>query len=155
MFFRCLCPLRVGGRFRMGLQPLMQVLVGALGRAQPHPCRNPFDRQGRFRRSRAASANLPGSVLRRFANSDSSQPRRRSSSAIIRPALTSALSCRNAPEWCSPLSPSIRSSICCLKVSLPDTSHGATVGWPFRRLPPPGGLPSGARIPAGRRRSLC
>ena len=43
MFFRCLCPLRLGGGLRVGLQPLMQVLVGAFGRAQHHPCRNPFD----------------------------------------------------------------------------------------------------------------
>jgi hypothetical protein len=60
-------------------------------------------------RSRAALASLPGSLRRRVANSDSCQPWRASSSAMIR--LTFARGSRwSSPEWLSPSLPSISSS---------------------------------------------
>jgi hypothetical protein len=80
-------------------------------------------------RSRAAMASLPGSLRRRVANSDSGQPRRASSSAMMRLALCSAVSRWSSPEWLAPSLPSISSSICSLNVS---GMGGAFLNRPWR-----------------------
>ena len=72
--------------------------------------RQVFYRKGFFRRSRTAMRILSGSCFRRSLNSYSPQPKRRNSSATIRPPLAAAVSRRHSPAGCWPNLPSIRAN---------------------------------------------
>ena len=95
---------------------MMEHGLGPFGRVDLHPRAIHLIGWVVSLRGRAAMASLPGSLRRRVANSDSCQPRRASSSVMMRLRLCSVVSRWSSPEWLSPSLPSINSSICPLNL---------------------------------------
>jgi hypothetical protein len=85
----------------LALSQMREHGLGFFGRADLHPRRNPLDRQCRFAPQPGSAGPQPRSLRRRVAHSNSCQPRRANSSAMMRVALCSAVSRWSSPEWLS------------------------------------------------------